>query len=406
MKLFQIAVGNTGSVGTIAESIGKIAIENGWESYIATGRSSRPSESEKIKIGTNLDVVLHGLETRLFDRHCLASRQATKRLISIIKAINPDIIHLHHLHGYFINIEILFEYLNKSNTPVVWTFHDCWSFTGHCAHFEYVGCEKWKTECHHCPQTKEYPSSLLIDRSRKNFQLKKQLFTSVKNMTIVSVSNWLDKVVGDSFLKSLPRQVIYNGIDVSIFTSSANRQKIKENLNITGKFLILGVAGVWGIKKGLYDFHELSKRLGQNDQIVLVGLNKSQISNLPSNIIGLPLTENKKELSDFFAIADVYVNLSVEETFGLTTAEALSCGTPAIVYNATACHEIIDSDTGIVVNKNDIKSLIEAIELIKKNGKEFYSDACRSRAIHLFEKNERFKDYINLYEQLISKMPV
>jgi putative colanic acid biosynthesis glycosyltransferase len=403
-KLLQITIdGNTGSTGKIAEAIGELAIANGWVSYIAHAIHPRPSKSLIITIGSKFDFLFHVLLTRVFDRHGLGSKRATIKLVRQIKEIKPDIIQLHHLHGYYINIKVLFEFLSKETIPIVWIFHDCWSVTGHCAHFDFVGCEKWKTECNQCPQKRDYPASLFVDRSRKNFKLKKELFTSISNLTIVSVSNWLNTIVKASFLGSFHRKVIYNGIDTEIFTPLAYCEKVKSELNIPGKFLILGVAGVWGPKKGLYDFFELSKRIDKNDQILIVGLTKDQLKNLPSNIIGLPLIEDHAELSKLFATADVYMNLSVEETFGLTTAESLSCGTPAIVYNATACPEIIDSDTGIIVDKNNITSLIEAIETIKKNGKEFYSDACRSRAINLFDKNERFREYIKLYEQLISK---
>ena len=194
--IFQICVeGNTGSTGRIAEEIGILAIQKGWNSFIAYGRFPRPSKSNLIQIGTDFDVYLHGLETRLFDRHCLGSKTATHNLVKQIKEIKPDIIHLHHLHGYYINIEILFDFLANASIPVVWTFHDCWSVTGHCAYFDFAGCEKWKTECNNCPEKREYPASIFIDRSRKNYYLKKSLFTSVKKMVVVPVSDWLKNIV-------------------------------------------------------------------------------------------------------------------------------------------------------------------------------------------------------------------
>jgi len=399
--ILQITIdGNMGSTGRIAEAIGNLAISRGWDSYIAHGRFTRPSESKIIKIGFTIDVWEHGLQTRLFDRHGLGSKSSTIRLINQIKMISPDVIHLHSIHGYYINMEVLFNYLSKTSTPVIWTFHDCWSITGHCSHFDYVGCEKWKTECHHCPQKMDYPASYFMDRSRENYKLKKQLFTSVPNMTIVSVSKWLDSVVGDSFLKHIPREVIYNGVDIDIFNTLADRKIVKEKLNIGTGLMILGVAGVWPRQKGLIDFVKLSKIIGKEDSIVLVGLSKSQIKGLPPNIIGIAHTENQQELKDLYASADMFLNLSVEETFGLTTAEALACGTPAIVYNSTACPELVDNKTGIVVKRNDIVELLAAVNTIKHNGKNYYADACRERAIKLFDKNERFNDYIDLYEKL------
>jgi putative colanic acid biosynthesis glycosyltransferase len=400
-RILQITIdGNAGSTGRIAEAIGKKAMARGWESSIVYGRFARQSESQIIKIGSNIDIYLHGLQTRLFDRHGLGSKRATLVLVKQIKAVNPTVIHLHSLHGYYINIEILFNYLSNAKIPVIWTFHDCWSLTGHCAHFDFVGCDKWKTECHHCPQKKEYPASFFIDRSRKNYRLKKELFTSVSNMTVVSVSNWLSGVVLKSFMGNIPNQMIYNGIDVDFFKPVANQHKIKEKLNIGDGFMILGVSGIWGTKKGLYDFVDLSLRIGKNDFIVLVGLNKSQVRELPRNIIGITHTENQQELIDLYSIADVFLNLSVEETFGLTTVEAMACGTPTIVYNATACPEVV-GDTGIIVNKNDINGLLDAIETVRKNGKAFYSAACRARAVKFFNKDDRFAEYIDLYERVL-----
>jgi putative colanic acid biosynthesis glycosyltransferase len=398
-KVLQICVeGNTGSTGTIAESIGKIALNSGWESYIAYGRFPRESDSKLIKIGNYWDIFLHGIETRIFDRHGLGSRGATKKLIKKIIQIEPDVIHLHHLHGYYINIEILFKFLSESNIPVVWTFHDCWSITGHCAYFDYIGCDKWKTECNKCPQMKEYPASIFIDRSKKNFYLKKSLFNSVDNLTIVSVSNWLNDIVEKSFMKKVSRKVIYNGVDIELFKPSSSNN-IKEKFSIESKFLIFGLATTWSKRKGLEDFIKLSKNIDENTIMILVGLNTSQIKTLPKNIIGLQRTENQQELVDLYVASDVFMNLSVEETFGLTTAEALSCGTPVIVYDATASPELVDSQTGIIVEKNNIQNLLLAIEEIKKNGKSFYTAYCRSRAEKYFDKNIRFKEYFDLYNE-------
>ena len=401
--LLQIAVeGNVGSTGTIAEALGQHVINMGWESYIAHGRFPRPSASRVIRIGSDFDVLLHGLETRLFDRHCLGSRKATKKLIKQIQAINPDIIHLHHLHGYYINIKLLFDYLSMAKISVVWTFHDCWSMTGHCCHFDYVCCEKWKTECDNCPQKKEYPKSLFIDRSKKNYNLKKRLFKSVPEMIIVSVSKWLDGNVSQSFLKNVDHQVIYNGVDIDVFKPSKNQDSTLVKYEISGCFVILGVASSWGKKKGIEDFIELGKYLKNDEKIILVGLSAEQQEKLPANIIGLSKTENKQQLVDLYNTADVFMNLSVEETFGLTTAEALACGTPAIVYNATACPELIDLETGIVVEKKDMSGLVNAISIIKRNGKEFYSKKCRNRAVLNFNKADRFQEYLILYQELLN----
>jgi putative colanic acid biosynthesis glycosyltransferase len=404
IKVFQIAVeGNTGSTGTIAESIGQLIIKNGWESYIAHGRFPRPSVSKVIRIGSDIDVVLHGLETRLFDRHGLGSRRATKNLIAQINEIKPDIIHLHHLHGYYINIAILFEYLRMTKINVVWTFHDCWSFTGHCCYFDHVGCEKWKNECNKCPQKNDYPKSFLFDRSKKNYYQKKVLFTALSNLTIVSVSKWSNNLLSQSFFKNTTHTYIYNGVDTEIFKPLDSPDFVKKKYHVDKKFVVLGVATTWSRRKGFDDFIKLSSVLDEDEVIILVGLNKKQMKGLPENVIGLSRTDSRQEMADLYGASDVLLNLSVEETFGLTTAESMSCGTPVIVYNSTASPELVSDMTGIVVQKNDIIKIRTAISKIKHDTKATYSINCRARAIEYFNKSDRLEEYVALYKSILEK---
>lgn len=394
------SVANYGSTGRITEELGIVAINNDWKSYIAYGRISGHSNSDLIKIGTELDIKMHGLKTRIFDMHGLGSRTATEELIKKINIIKPDIIHLHNLHGYYINIEVLFIYLAKINTPIVWTFHDCWPMTGHCAHFDFIKCERWKTECYSCPQKKYYPASFGLDRSRENYHLKKNLFTSVKNLTIVTVSVWLGNLVRESFLSNYPIQVICNGIDTEIF-KPLPVSLIRDNFKLKDKFILLGVASIWSQRKGLEDFVELSRRIDSDYQIILVGLTKIQIKTLPANIIAVRRTESVKELASLYSRADILLNLSYEETFGLTTVEGFACGTPGIVYNCTASPELITHDTGIVVEPGDLNGVLKAVSAIKGKGKSYYSEACRNRAKLHYSKAERYSDYIELYKELL-----
>ncbi|WP_299435377.1 glycosyltransferase [uncultured Maribacter sp.] len=391
---------NYASTGRIAEEIGFLAQKEGWESYVAFGRKKRSSSSKTIYIGNLFETYLHVFKTRFFDTHGTGSKRATKKLINKIEEIKPNIIHLHNLHGYYLNIKYLFNYLEKKQLPVIWTLHDCWSMTGHCTHFEHIQCNKWKTECHTCPQKNVYPESLFIDNSKKNQKLKKEYFTSLKNLTIVPVSNWLDTIVKQSFLKNKNTKVILNGVDLEIF-KPVLKNNIREKNNLTGKFIILGVASVWSKNKGLNDFLELNKSLSENEKIVLIGLNKKQIKKLPTNILGIARTESKQELAEWYTEADTYVNTSVEESFGLTTAEAMSCGTPSIVYNATACPEMIVPEVGFVIPKNNIEQLLKAIKKIKKNSSKSYYEGCTQRALKLYNKNDRYQEYINLYNQVI-----
>jgi putative colanic acid biosynthesis glycosyltransferase len=400
-KLLQInSVVNSGSTGRIAEEIAHTAIASGWESYIAFGRNERYSESNLIRIGNDLGIKMHGLQTRLFDRHGLGSVKSTKLFIQQVDKIKPDIIHLHNIHGYYINIEILFNYLSKVDVPVVWTLHDCWSITGHCTHFSYVGCEKWRTKCYSCPQKNEYPASLFIDRSEKNYILKNELFNSLSNLTLVPVSQWLSDILKDSFLQKYPSSVINNGINTSVFKPTGNNE-FRERYGLQNKFILLGVASIWSQRKGLEDFIELSKTLGADYQIILVGLTRKQKDQLPVEILGIERTESVEELAELYASSDVYINTTYEDTFPTTNLESLACGTPVITYNTGGSPESIDESTGIVVEQGNISKLVEAIRVIKDNGKQYYSDACVNRVNRLYKKEDRYKEYIDLYESLI-----
>ena len=338
----------------------------------------------------------HYAEYRLLDNEGLASRRATIKLVKQIHQINPDIVHIHNIHDHWLNYPILFEYLNASKVPIVWTFHDCWSFTGHCAHFVQPNCYKWKLQCYECPI-----NNSLIDKSFRNFNLKKRIFGNSTKLNIVTVSTWLKKIVLQSFLNDKNIRVINNGIDLNIF-KSIPAEGLKKRYGLDDKFIVLGVATSWSENKGLSDYIELSKILPADCKTVLVGLKQTQINKLPGNIVKLPLTQNQQQLAELYSIADVVLSLSRAETFGLTIAEGFACGTPGIVYNNTAQPELITPETGFVVENGNIKGIADTISIIKQNSKRFYSDACIQRANNLYNKEDRFADYINLYEELLN----
>ncbi len=396
---------NTGSTGRIAEELGKLAISKGWQSYIAVGRAPYVSASEVIKVGDKFDMYSHVLETRVCDNHAFGSRKATKSLVKEIEKIDPDIIHLHNLHGYYVNVEILFEFLRRLGKPVVWTLHDCWPFTGHCAFYEYVGCEKWKTECHHCPQTQEYPKSWYYDNSASNFRRKKDLFNSLKNVTIVPVSDWLGSQLQQSFLQGLPLRRIHNGVDLKSFRPE---QKLENPAFLElkkGKFIILGVANLWEEKrKGLQDFLELAKRVESDHLIILVGLKKKYFGDLPPNVIGIERTENVPELAALYAASDVLFNPTWEDNFPTTNLEALACGTPVITYKTGGSVEVITQDTGYIVTKGDIEGAVASMKLIKQKGKAHYRERCREYALRFLNKDERFNEYFEVYTSLLKQI--
>lgn len=397
MKLLQINVSaNLGSTGRIAEQIGLAAMKQGWESYIAYGRNTDKSASRLIKIGTIFGLATHLLYSRLTGGHGLASVYATKKLVKQIKTIQPDIIHLHNIHGYYINYKILFEYLNSTDIPLVWTLHDCWSFTGHCAHFIHQQCYKWKEQCMECPYRRVYPKAY-IDSSKRNYDLKKFLYANNRNMHIVPVSHWLLDFVTHSILQDKHLQVIHNGVDIATYKPN----DISEN---HPEIRVLGVASQWTKSKGLYDFYDLRKRFDEKElTITLVGLTKQQIAELPKGIKGIQRTNSMGELAALYVDADVFINPTYADTFPTTNLEALACGTPVITYRTGGSPEAVTPETGFVVEQGDLAGVVQAIEEIGKYGKEHYSAACRKRAEEHFDKDKCFQNYIDLYEEILSK---
>lgn len=387
-KLLQLNVtANWGSTGKIAEEIGLAAMEKGWESTIAYGRYSNKSSSRLIKVDSKVEVYAHYAYSRFLDGEGLGSRMATKSLIEQIEEYQPDIIHLHNIHDHWLNYPILFRYLTAIQIPLVWTFHDCWAFTGHCAHFENVGCDRWVTQCVHCPQRKNFS----VDYSTRNFELKRKYFGELcKRMSIVTPSFWLEEYVKKSIFKGATINTIHNGVDTKLFSPLNGVKK---------KRMILGVSNVWPDYKGLKDFIELRKLLPNDTDIVLVGLTPTQISNLPDGITGLTRTANVEELIKLYNEASIFVNPTRNDTFPTVNLEALSCGTPVITYQTGGSPEAIDDKTGIVVKKGDVRALSDAI----KNTLEvpFDKNCCRERAENYFNKNNQFDKYIELYGKLL-----
>ncbi len=364
MKYLLInSVCGIGSTGRICQDIYENQISMGNECIIAYGRGNAPSNIKTYKICNKFNNYLDALKSRIFDNAGFNSKNVTKKFIKFVRQYNPDIIHLHNLHGYFINIQILFNYLkNEFTGKIIWTLHDCWSFTGHCSHFMYAKCNKWKTKCYKCPIKKEYPKSSFLSRSTKNYELKKSLFTSINDMTIITPSKWLESEVRQSFLKEYKVITQNNKIDLSSFKHLDSDFKVK--YNIENKKMILGIASVWSRKKGLYDFIKLDRLLDDNYQIVLVGISKKDrkiISN--TNIIAIEKTNSKIELAKIYSAADVFVNLSYEENYPTVNLEAQACGTKTIAYDVGGTKETKSLELHLV-DAGDVKKVQKIIESI------------------------------------------
>jgi putative colanic acid biosynthesis glycosyltransferase len=400
MKVLMInSVCGYGSTGSICVDIATVLEKQGHECYIAYGQGTTTFKNS-FKIGTILENHLHNVGSRVTGKQGYFTKNGTHKLIAYIKSINPDVIHLHNLHGNYLNLELLFNYMAEIDKPVVWTLHDCWAFTGKCAHYTDVACYKWQSHCHHCPQVDKYPPSLFFDRSEVMYTDKKKWFNSVKNLTIVPVSNWLADEVKKSFLNKNSIKPVYNWVNHDVFI--ARNEDIREQYGIPkNKFIILGVSAGWNISSNkLKDFICLSTLISDDMQIVLVGKADNQ-NDIPSSIIHISYVDGANELSKIYSIADVYVHLSTEDTFGKVIAEAMSCGTPVIVYNATACPEIVGDGYGYIVEKNNVNKVYEKIQIINENGKEMYSLASRNHVIKFFDMDNNINKIIKIYKYII-----
>lgn len=374
MKILMInVVCGIRSTGRICTDLAAELEKQGHEVKIAYGREKVPEQFHKyaVRVGTDLDVYMHALKSRLFDSVGFESKRVTKKFVSWIREYDPDVIHLHNLHGYYINVEILFQYLKECGKKIIWTLHDCWAFTGHCTHFDYIGCDKWKKNCTHCPQKKEYPASCLKDNSYYNFRRKKDVFQNIPNMTLVTPSNWLKTLISQSFLRKYPVNVIHNGIDTSIFkpVDYSIKERLRQEFGILNKTIILGVASVWNRRKGLDAFVALSKLLPENYQIVLIGVYKKQAKKLPDNIITIARTNNTEELAAWYSTADIFVNPTLEDNYPTVNLEAIACGTPVITFDTGGSPESAVF-YGRVVKKGNLKMLLESIndnEEIERN---------------------------------------
>lgn len=408
MKVFQInTVCGSGSTGRIAVDLSKMLKEKGNQCCIAYSRGVAPANVESYRFGNKLEIYWHGIMTRITDRHGMYSKRATKKLIAKIREYNPDIIHLHNVHGYYLNIKLLFEFLASYRKPVVWTLHDCWSYTGHCSHYTCVSCDKWMNQCSECPLKKDYPGSLFLDNSVRNYLDKKDLFTSIEQLHLVTPSHWLKEEVEKSFFgqksalhpNGIACTAVPNGIDITKFVYTASDKR--KELGIDNKKVILGVANVWTMQKGFVDFIELAKELDESYQIVMVGVDKKRSEQLPKNIIALERTKNIEELIEFYSIADVYFNSSIEETMGMTTGEAICCGTPVVAYRSTAVPESVGEGCGIVVEAGNVRAAKKAIVEICANKKQ-YKEACMSYR-EQFEISKAHESYYSIYRMMLEK---
>ena len=388
-----------GSTGRIALMLYDECMRQGYDSCFAYS-AYKPTLVNAFSIETKFQNYIRRTLNKFMGRKQVHSNLGTNRLIKFIENEKPDLIHLHNIQQNSLNYIHLFSYLKEKEIPIVFTLHDCWSFTGGCYHFTERKCFQYETGCKNC--SIQYETDDIDLKMQKSYEAKKRLIGENKNIHIICVSNWLKNEALKSYMKLMTKvSTIYNGIDTDVFcpqvvTSIRKRLGIDENV-----FVILGVASVWDDRKGLNLFTEIIKKLNFMHKVILVGLNKEQLNNLDPQIIGLPRTDNLQQLVELYSCADVYINASKEETFGLTTAEAMACGTPVIVYNSTACSEIVNERTGCIIHGEGVGSVIKAINTIKTYGKLYYTANCTKQVKEKFSKEIMLKNYIHLYRSLL-----
>lgn len=388
MKVLQInSVCGIRSTGRICTDIADALIQEGHKVRIGYGRETVPEKylPYAIRITSDFECKMHALRSRFTDRAAFYSRRATKKFIDKIQAFDPDVIHLHNLHGYYIDVKTLFEYLSQCQKRVIWTLHDCWAFTGHCCYFSVAGCEQWKEQCLHCPQKRRYPKSILLDRCNRNYREKKTLFTSVPNMTIVTPSAWLAALVKESYLNCYDIQVIHNGIATDIFSPTPG--DFRKTYALENKKIVLGVSTVWDRLKGWDDFLQLAGKLGDDYRVVLVGLTGEQLKQLPQNIVGIERTNSTKELASIYAASDVFVNPTYEDNYPTVNLEAQACGTPVITYKTGGSTESVPGEYW--VEQGNVDGLVAAIHAVL---------SAPSKKLHPVKDKRQFvNEYMRLY---------
>ena len=418
MRIFYVntffsAGGSARVVGGISEELRR----GGHDCMIAAARGTEPSGRRTLRVGSRLSVCFNAAVARIADNDGFMAHRATRRLVDAIERYSPDVVHLHNLHGYYVNVELLFDYLRRSGKRVVWTLHDCWAMTGHCPCFSTASCEEWLSGCRSCVLMHEYPKCFFGGRSAENFRLKKSLFTGIDNLTLVVPSRWLASIVSRSYLSDYPLRIIPNGVDTMRFRPVES--DFRSRYGIGSRTMLLSVASSWVGRKGFGCLAELAKMLDDSYAIVVIGITEAQRRLLPEGIVALPAIGSDELLAQAYSAADLLVNLSTEESFGLVTLEALACGTPVVVYDATACPEplmpvfepLADGhhakpfcsaeaaiDCGVVVDMR--RGVAGVAEMVSSGAwRTISKEACRRHALG-FDAHEVYSRYIALYDEL------
>ena len=393
--LFVNLVYGVGSTGKIIADMMEVLKRSGHDARVLYGAGEKSDDPDAVRVSGKPGYYFHNAVSRFTDHAGLYSWAATRKLIREIRAFSPDVIHLHTLHGFYVNYEMLFRFLKQAGVPVIWTLHDCWAFTGHCTHFSQANCTQWQTLCRNCRLLCRYPHCYGRGDVTRNYLRKKAAFTGVKNLTLTTPSQWLADQATHSFLRDYPCVVVPNGIDRAVFHPRPSG--LQAAYHLQDKKIVLGVANAWNARKGLPDMLALAERLGAAYQVVLIGLTERQLPHIPPNVLGLLRTADRTELAQWYTAANVFVNPTYEETFGLTTVEAQACGTPAVVYATDGCPETLLTEDSVLVAQGDREALVRAVREVAQRG------VCvDDHAADRLDKNRAYEKYIQLYERVCS----
>lgn len=399
LKIVQInAVYNIGSTGRTTAEMHEALQKAGHESFVAYSQTNVNNAENTYHIGSPLDIKIHGFLSRLWGKQGYFSVNSTKKLLKFLDEINPDVVHLRNLHGNYINLPMLLKYLAKNDIATVITLHDFWFITGKCVHYINAKCDKWQSECGNCPNLNSGNPTWFFDKTKTMHKDKIKLFGNIPRLAITGVSQWVtDEAKKSPIAQNAITKGIYNWIDFNKFYPR-DVDELKQEQGLQDDFVVLGVASGWGANKGLNSFISLAEQKKEY-KFILVGYMPNGVK-LPENIKAVGTTSSVDELAEYYSMADVFVTFSTAETFGKVSAEAMSCGTPVICHNATACPEILGENCGYSVDVNDVKAVADAIDEVCRNGKAYYSDSCVNHARKSFDKDTLIGEYIKLYSEL------
>lgn len=398
MKVLQInAVYGVGSTGVIVRDIHNLCLKEGLESYVAYSSFGGGERPKGVSVGKTLGKKVHALLCRINGKQAYFSSGSTRKLLTYIKSLAPDVVVLHNLHSNYIHLNKLLSFLAREEIRTVIVLHDCWFFTGGCFHYTSVGCDRWLHGCGHCPKKKMDTVAYLMDRSAKIFEDRKKYLSAIKNLTVVGVSEWISQEAQKNFLGEKKVTYIHNGVDSEIFQPTAST--LREKYHLQDRFVILGLASKFFLPKNQETYERIVSSLHSDETLVLLGCTSEQSKNLPNGVLGLPFIRGREELCQVYSMADVFVNCTREDTLPTVNLEAQACGTPVVTYANTGARETVDGACGFAVENGNAAEMIEKIALVKQYGKNAFSESCRDWIVTHFDKNMNYRKYLELFLQ-------